>query len=290
MLYRTDDLTRWGTGKGANLAPVEIDLNFWELAQRLVAVETGGAAANGIANIGVVGSQMTVYLEDGTALGPYTLPTAMIRYRGDWAISTAYNEMDLVTVPSTGVYLVLRDHTSSATAFDALAEDAEGNPLYRFLFPMGTGGGASSVAELTDVDVVSEPPTHGQTLVYWYGDGSNPTWYPGFPHMGVGDLLDVIIGTPGFPGELADGDVLTWGRGRSGMAQPPGCWRRRDHAGRPDGRHHHGAGGRARPALRWRGLRQRAGGLGRSRQRPGDVRPEPALAPMVRDHRAASDD
>ena len=35
----------------------------------------------------VVGSQMTVWLEDGTALGPYTLPTAMIRYRGDWTIS-----------------------------------------------------------------------------------------------------------------------------------------------------------------------------------------------------------
>ena len=53
-----------------------------------------GDAANGIANIGVVGSQMTAYLQDGTALGPYTLPTAMIRYRGDWTAATAYNELD----------------------------------------------------------------------------------------------------------------------------------------------------------------------------------------------------
>ena len=212
MLYRTEDLARWGVGKGSNLEPVEIDLNFWELAERLVAVETtAGEAANGIANIGVVGSQMTVYLEDGTALGPYTLPTAMIRYRGDWTAATVYGELDLVTVPDVGVYLVLVDHTSDATAFDALAEDAEGDPLYRYLFPMGTGGGgASSMAQLTDVDVVSEPPAHGQTLVYWYGDGSNPTWYPGFPQMGVGDLQNVIIGNAGFPGALADGDVLTW--------------------------------------------------------------------------------
>ena len=39
MLYRTDDPARWGIGKGANLTPAEVDGNFRELAERLVAVE-----------------------------------------------------------------------------------------------------------------------------------------------------------------------------------------------------------------------------------------------------------
>jgi hypothetical protein len=201
MLYRTTDLARWGAGKGSNLEPVEIDLNFWELAERLAAVEAGdGAAVNGIANIGVVGSQMTVYLEDGTALGPYTLPTAMIRYRGDWTAATAYNEMDLVTVPEARVYLVLADHTSGAE-FDALAADGEGNSLYRWLFPMGGGGGggASSLGELTDV-VADWPPETGNVLVYEEGYG----WYWDRPTLKLSELSDANSWNP------VAGQVLTW--------------------------------------------------------------------------------
>ena len=151
MLYRTDDPARWGVGKGANLTPAEVDGNFRELAERLVAVEaSAGEAANGIANVTVVGSQMTVCLEDGTALGPYTLPTAMIRYRGDWTASTVFNEMDLVAVPDTGIYLVLQDHTSDATPSTPTRRMASGNPLYRFLFPIGARR-RSALADLTDV-------------------------------------------------------------------------------------------------------------------------------------------
>ena len=61
MLYRTQDLARWGAGKGSNLLPVEIDENNWEIEGRLQAVEAAaGEAANGIANVTVTGSQMTV--------------------------------------------------------------------------------------------------------------------------------------------------------------------------------------------------------------------------------------
>lgn len=158
MLYRTEDLARWGAGKGSNLLPVEIDANNWEIEGRLEAVEAAaGAAANGIANVTVTGSQMTVWLDDGTALGPHTLPTAMIRYRGDWTTSTAYGEMDLVAVPDVGLYLVLADHTSDTSGFDALAEDGAGNPLYRYLFPMGTGGGAGASVSDEGSQIVAAP-------------------------------------------------------------------------------------------------------------------------------------
>ena len=141
---------------------------------------SAGEAANGIANIAVVGSQMTVYLEDGTVLGPYTLPTAMIQYRGDWTAATAYVEMDLVTIPDAGVYLVLQDHTSDA-AFDALAQDAESNPLYPFLFPMGASAsvavsdeGAQALASLTDINIAGAGVT-----VMDDGDGTVTVTIPG---------------------------------------------------------------------------------------------------------------
>ena len=183
MLYRTDDATRWGTGKGANLTPVEVDGNFWELAERLVALETGGDSPNGISNIAVSGSQMTVYLDDGTALGPYTLPTAMIRYRGDWASGATYAELDLVAVPDAGIYLVLRDHTAAAT-FDANAQDAQGNQLYRYLFPMGA---ADTLAALTDVDLATTAPVDGDVLGF---DATTAAWIPRAPTGGLADAPD----------------------------------------------------------------------------------------------------
>jgi hypothetical protein len=34
-VYRTDDVARWGAGKGSNLTPAEVDVNFWGIIQRL---------------------------------------------------------------------------------------------------------------------------------------------------------------------------------------------------------------------------------------------------------------
>ena len=237
MLYRTQDLARWGAGKGSNLLPVEVDENNWEIEGRLQSVEAAALeAANGIANVTVTGSQMTVYLEDGTALGPFTLPTAMIRYRGDWTVSTVYSELDLVAVEDVGLYLVLEDHTSDATSFDALAEDGEGNPLYRYLLPIGepsvsaagtvvhasptdlnfagagvavandgdatvtiTIAGASAISE-EGVQVVVTPNDinfeGAGVSVADDGDGTVTVTIPGIGLVALGDLSDVAITTP----------------------------------------------------------------------------------------------
>ncbi len=192
VTYRTDDPARWGTGKGANLTASEIDGNFWQLAQRLVAVETNPAAPNQISAITVVGSQMSVHMEDGTTYGPFTLPTAMIHYRGDWAPGVSYEELDIVAAPG-GIYLAARAHVSGGT-FDAQAVDTGGSPLYQWLFPTQ----ATGLAGLKDVqDGLAPEPGHA--LVH---DGTS--WGTRLMPLRLGDLSDVLSSVPDA------GQVLSW--------------------------------------------------------------------------------
>jgi hypothetical protein len=39
LTYRTDDLTRWGTGQGSDLDAPVIDLNFWTLFDAIRTLE-----------------------------------------------------------------------------------------------------------------------------------------------------------------------------------------------------------------------------------------------------------
>lgn len=132
MLYRTDDPGKWGTGKGANLTPGEVDNNFWEIIQRLVSLETDPPEAASISNIEVIGTQMMIYLSDGTQYGPYTLPVASFRFRGKWIAGNTYTVLDLVTVKQSGLYRVNINHTADAT-FDP-ARTIGGNPVYTLVF------------------------------------------------------------------------------------------------------------------------------------------------------------
>jgi hypothetical protein len=97
LTFRT--LGAWGAGKGANLAPAEVDNNFWSLAQAIFDLQNDPAVPNGIASISVSGTQMTITLHDGTVLGPYTLPTLVMRWRGEWQPSTICSA-DVFTVPN----------------------------------------------------------------------------------------------------------------------------------------------------------------------------------------------
>lgn len=115
ITYRTTG--DWGAGKGGNLTPGEVDVNFYDLVQQIAAFDTGPAPAE-IDTINVVGNQMTIILDDARTFGPFTLPTAAFRWRGNFAGSAAYQVNDLVTAPGLGVYLVLVAHTAGAS-FDA---------------------------------------------------------------------------------------------------------------------------------------------------------------------------
>lgn len=111
--YRTAGA--WGPGLGRNLTPGEVDGNFWDHEGRISDIEDNPPAAIGISNITSNGSQFTVYLEDGTSFGPFTLPVAAFRSRGEWAAATVYFINDIVYVPGSGVYRVVTNHTSAGS-------------------------------------------------------------------------------------------------------------------------------------------------------------------------------
>src|SRR4029078_13260120 len=97
IVYRTNDGARWGAGKGSNLAPAEEDVNFWEVVQRLVSLETNPPSAVRIDEITVAGNQMTVHLTDGSTRGPFTLPTAQWRWTGARRAGTVFFRHDILS-------------------------------------------------------------------------------------------------------------------------------------------------------------------------------------------------
>jgi hypothetical protein len=114
VTYRTSGA--WGSGKGTNLTPAEVDGNFWDHEGRIVTLEGGLPAPNEIADISVDANGMITFtMDDATAFGPYQIPIAAFGWRGDWLASTAYNLYDIVHVAGAGVYIVLKEHTSPAT-------------------------------------------------------------------------------------------------------------------------------------------------------------------------------
>jgi hypothetical protein len=146
--YRTTDDDRWGTGKGSNLTPVEVDENFWNMDQRVVALEETPPTAISIASIAVTGRQMTVTLTDSTELGPFTIPFTEFTWKGEWLADTNYDAFDVIYFDGT-VYLVKQDHLSDSV-FDP-AREITGQPVYQVMFviPTGGGGGTPLVDELS---------------------------------------------------------------------------------------------------------------------------------------------
>ncbi|TIM16290.1 MAG: hypothetical protein E5Y67_03600 [Mesorhizobium sp.] len=77
IVYRTDGA--WGVGQGYNLTALQVDGNFYDLDQRIQAIEDNPPEPVNISHMTVVGTQWTIYLEDATAFGPFTLPQANFR-------------------------------------------------------------------------------------------------------------------------------------------------------------------------------------------------------------------
>jgi hypothetical protein len=115
---------------------------------------------------------MTIVMEDSSVFGPFTLPIAMLHWRGDWVADEDYNELDLVFVAGSGTYLVLRDHTSDPYEFDPNEVDSESNPLYFLLFPVPDFNPSSF--NLQDIgNVLASAPTDGMILEY---SAANTVW------------------------------------------------------------------------------------------------------------------
>ncbi|TIN76786.1 hypothetical protein [Mesorhizobium sp.] len=86
VVYRTAGA--WGAGQGYNLTALQVDGNFYDLDQRIQAIEDNPPEPVNISNITVTGTQMTIYLEDATVFGPFTLPQAHFRPSVTATVST----------------------------------------------------------------------------------------------------------------------------------------------------------------------------------------------------------
>src|SRR5215203_2351241 len=98
---------------------------FWDLLQRVEALETTPVTPVSIEEITYSNGAITVVLNNAASYGPFVLPVATFTDRGIWANNTLYNYLDLVNVPTIGLFLVLIEHTTEDTpgTFDRELED-----------------------------------------------------------------------------------------------------------------------------------------------------------------------
>lgn len=129
----------WGTGTGAPISAAQVDGNFYDVDQRIVALNTDLAEGKRIDSVTYTSNSMTFHFTDGTTQ-TIPLPVAVITYVGPWTNSTPYTRNQMVSVPGLGMYQVLVDHTTPPppTAFDPNATDGstDNNPLYSLWMPL----------------------------------------------------------------------------------------------------------------------------------------------------------
>jgi hypothetical protein len=128
----------WGGGTGTPNSAAQVDGNFWDLDQRVVALNADLAEGKRIDYVTYAGNSMTFHYTDGTSQ-VIPLPLATFTYVGDWTNSTPYMPGHLFTADN-GFYQVLESHTTppSPAPFDPNATDGstDHNPLYSFWMPI----------------------------------------------------------------------------------------------------------------------------------------------------------
>jgi hypothetical protein len=127
----------WGTGTGTPNSAAQVDGNFYDVDQRIIDLNADLAEGKRIESVTYTDTSMTFHFTDGTTQ-TIPLPVATITYVGQWTNSTPYARGQMVSVPGSGMYQVLVDHTTPAApaAFDPTATDGSGNPLYSFWMPL----------------------------------------------------------------------------------------------------------------------------------------------------------
>lgn len=192
--YRTDDLARWGTGQGFNLSPAQVDINFWDLVQRMIAQEARPDPSAGIDHFSISGTMMYVHMTDDTVLGPYQLPVAIFRDRGEWAPSTPYSVMDTFSI-NGGLWVVIFDHTSGAT-FDEGANDGAGHDYYQLMLQTP---GSSLPSGGAPGQLLLKATATDYAVMWGYTDAGNVTFEPATDSAltsdNVADALEEIAAT-----------------------------------------------------------------------------------------------
>ena len=139
--------------KGSPLTIAEGDGNIQYLYDLIIALEDSPPTAVSISSITQAGDQITIHLTDSTTQGPFTLPTGLPNYVGDWQPLTLYAVNDWFT-ENGALYAVIFAHTSAAS-FDPGANDGLGHDYYQLLFSqpsnvLPTGGDTGQVLKKID--------------------------------------------------------------------------------------------------------------------------------------------
>lgn len=138
ITFITTDMTKWGVGKGSPGSASEHDNSFWSLHERVLELENNPPQAVSIDSIVQFDDQLLIILTDASEQGPFNLPTASFRFRGEWEPDTIYFKNDVVRHTRTGIYLVQFDHVSDTT-FDPGAQsedsDTSGEFIYELMMP-----------------------------------------------------------------------------------------------------------------------------------------------------------
>jgi hypothetical protein len=127
----------WGSGTGTPNSAAQVDGNFYDVDQRIAALNADLAEGKRIDSITYTDNSMTILFTDGTST-TIPLPIATITYVGQWLNSTPYARGQMVSQRALGLFQVLVDHTTPPlpAVFDPNAVDGSGNPLYAFWMPL----------------------------------------------------------------------------------------------------------------------------------------------------------
>lgn len=166
ITYRTDELSLWGLGKGSDLTPTEVDMNFWNLQSAIAAIQDHLTSA--VVSLHYISQpapdQILFHFTNGATEGPFTIPTSQWDFRGAWLATTTYAPNDVITF-NASAYLVLYPHVSGGS-FDPNANDGLGHNYYGLLFTVpgsviplgGAEGYVLTKASATDLAMIWAPP------------------------------------------------------------------------------------------------------------------------------------
>lgn len=209
ITYRTNDGTRWGTGKGSNVDADEVDVNFWNIVTAVQGLIDNPLTPKQIESVEVTGTSLTFYLTGGVPVGPVTLPTLTWTWRGNFTIDTEYHSLDWIHVPTLGIYLIVSDHTSGSV-FDPDLEDIDGDQVYLRIAPPEAFAAAVSVAELTDVLLTAIADNQ---ILRW--DTASGKWQNETPGTMIDQNADAVAITggtiTGLPTPIVNSDAATKG-------------------------------------------------------------------------------
>src|SRR4051812_19650434 len=99
--YSHDDPVsgRW-TGVGRPLTAYEVDLDLYTFDTRIATLEASYTLTVSLASITQPTSSTILFtLTDATTQGPFDMPIASFRDRGDWAVLTLYLVNDTFNAP-----------------------------------------------------------------------------------------------------------------------------------------------------------------------------------------------